>query len=63
MPIKAEKIRFTSTRLGISNIRSIDPKVVLVPAIQRIALALDINFTKLLEPCYSNLSSLTKIAA
>lgn len=62
MPTKAEKIRFTSTRLGISNVRSIDPKVVLVPTIQRIALALDINFTKLLEPCYSNLSSLTKIA-
>lgn len=63
MPTKAEKIRFTSIRLGISNVRSIDPKVILVPAIQRIALALDINFTKLLEPCYSNLSSLTKIAA
>lgn len=57
---KAEKVRFTSTKTRVSNARSIDLEL---PTIQRIALALDINFTKLLELCYSNLGSLTKIVA
>lgn len=63
MPTKAEKTRFTGTRLGVSNTRSIDPDVILIPTIQRITPALDVNFTKPLEPCYSNLGSLSKIAA
>lgn len=63
MPTKAEKTRFTGARLGVGNIRSIDPDVILIPTIQRIAPALDVNFTKPLEPCYSNLGSLSKIAA
>lgn len=63
MSTKAEKMRFTSAKLGISNARSIDLEAILVPIMQRIALALDINFTKLPEPYYSNLGRLTKIAA
>lgn len=63
MSTKAEKIRFISAKLGISNAYSIDPEAILVPTMQRIAPALDINFTKLPEPCYSNLGRLTKIAA
>lgn len=63
MPTKAEKTRFTGARLGVSNIRSIDLDVILIPTIQRIAPVLDVNFTKPLEPYYSNLGSLSKIAA
>lgn len=61
MSTKAEKLRFTGAKSGVGNARSME--VTPVPAMQRIAPALDVNFTKPPEPCHSNLGGLTKMAA